>query len=296
MAKAGLYSGEIVENAPANGAATTKQNGYQWMQYGDTAPPPFIPASTEGIAETQNNNYQPTPSYPHPFEGDVYSEFTMSFVGQAIQNIGTQAAGYVIPFKLISNRTLNFMFSKDGFGNMYINGYLASMSSGNIANPVIIVPDEQQHDWWQVVMSYNGSNATMVAVNLTLGVEHIASDAGTGNIDWLNMVNSTSMCSWGMASWSQALGEPYQAWGGYLSQIYIHNKYIDLTVEGNRRKFSDLDGVVDYGNVGELPLGEQPLVYNVNGHPSSNVGTKSIGTWDTDYWINPSYSIGVPPP
>lgn len=38
--KAGLFSGEITSAAPANGAATTKQNGYQWMQWGGEIPPP----------------------------------------------------------------------------------------------------------------------------------------------------------------------------------------------------------------------------------------------------------------
>lgn len=40
MSKAGLFSGEVVENAPANGAATTKQNGHQWMSWGTATPPP----------------------------------------------------------------------------------------------------------------------------------------------------------------------------------------------------------------------------------------------------------------
>ncbi len=40
MAKAGLFAGEITSAAPANGAATTKQNGYHWMQWGSATPPP----------------------------------------------------------------------------------------------------------------------------------------------------------------------------------------------------------------------------------------------------------------
>lgn len=35
MGKAGLFAGEVTQAAPADGAATTKAKGYQWMEYGN---------------------------------------------------------------------------------------------------------------------------------------------------------------------------------------------------------------------------------------------------------------------
>jgi hypothetical protein len=37
MPKAGLFAGEVTQAAPADGAATLKNKGYQWMEYGSVA-------------------------------------------------------------------------------------------------------------------------------------------------------------------------------------------------------------------------------------------------------------------
>jgi hypothetical protein len=39
MPKAGLFAGEVTQEAPANGAVTTKDKGYHWMEWGNTALP-----------------------------------------------------------------------------------------------------------------------------------------------------------------------------------------------------------------------------------------------------------------
>ena len=38
MPKAGLFAGEVTTAAPADGAETLKQKGYQWMEYGNLIP------------------------------------------------------------------------------------------------------------------------------------------------------------------------------------------------------------------------------------------------------------------
>ncbi|GAG46151.1 unnamed protein product, partial [marine sediment metagenome] len=46
MPKAGLYAAEVTTNAPADGAATLKQKGYIWMEWGV---PPVIPGNCNEI-------------------------------------------------------------------------------------------------------------------------------------------------------------------------------------------------------------------------------------------------------
>ena len=53
MPKAGLFAGEVTTAAPADGAITTKNKGYQWMEYGNVIPP-FVSFCNEifGITAT----------------------------------------------------------------------------------------------------------------------------------------------------------------------------------------------------------------------------------------------------
>jgi len=59
-----------------------------------------------------------------------------------------------------------------------------------------------------------------------------------------------------------------------LSELYVHNEFIDPTVEANLRKFISADGKpVSLGSNGSSPTGTQPLVYAPDGDPSNNLGT-----------------------
>ncbi|GAH08187.1 unnamed protein product, partial [marine sediment metagenome] len=161
------------------------------------------------------------------------------------------------------------------------------------------------NNWYWFGASYRKSDGMrrFWAVNLDTGVE--SSTAGAvGDDESLTFLPSAtsdgtqdSVTSWG----TQVNGPPaptflWATWKGYLSQVYMHNKYIDFSDSANRRLFCATDGEIDYGVDGSIPLSEQPLVYLPSGHPSSNVGTTFIGTWDTDFFVNPATVSGLQPP
>ena len=61
-----------------------------------------------------------------------------------------------------------------------------------------------------------------------------------------------------------------------LSEFWVSNEYIDLSVEANRRKFIDSSGKpVDLGSDGSTPTGTAPLIYlpNPSGTFENNAGT-----------------------
>lgn len=63
---------------------------------------------------------------------------------------------------------------------------------------------------------------------------------------------------------------------GDLGDIWFDDTFIDLSVESNRRKFIDVNGnAISLGNNGQLPTGNDPLLYFGNGQ---NAGNWNAGT------------------
>ena len=298
MPKAGMFAGEVTTSAPADGAATVKQKGYHWLEHGDVVVP-FVPSTTTtsdagGVAATQSNHHAGSPNLLHPFEGESYDEFTMSIVGQITSNpsLGADTWSHAFNLHEFGENTVIGAFRHSGTGQLRFYhdvdsfGEIGSVSNGDINVTSTI------NDWYWIGFSYKKSTSSrhFHAVNLDTGTELFTSSFGGSDfsIKWdpSGDTKDTSVCNWGFQNWN--VGKTFATWKGYLSQILIHNKYIDLSVAGNRRLFCALDGAIDYGSLGEIPLGERPLVYCHNGHPSSNVGTKFIGSWPSDFWINPA--------
>lgn len=302
--KAGLFAGEVTPSAPADNSPTSKEKGYVWMEYGSVFEPTSTQSGVGGIASTQENFYPTTVvDFPHPFEGESFDQLTMSVICQQTTRVGTAEADHMsaFNFKWTGDQT-RLKVSRNGFGTMFFSGSMGTdAASGAAAKADVGVSDVNWADWYWMGISYSnvsGPVGHMYVVNLRTGAETggvITSDNSADITFPANLDGSIdSSVYYGFrGSAASTLEEP---WLGYLSQMYIHNKYIDFSVAGNRRLFCALDGAIDYGDIGELPLGEQPLIYLPGGHPSQNVGTRFIGVWDDDFWINPIYAAGLPPP
>ena len=62
----------------------------------------------------------------------------------------------------------------------------------------------------------------------------------------------------------------------YISDLYVTNEYIDLSVTANRRKFIDAAGKpVFCGTTGQLPTGTQALIYSSGGDLTAHDGSTS---------------------
>lgn len=60
---------------------------------------------------------------------------------------------------------------------------------------------------------------------------------------------------------------------GTISKLYFALEYLDLSVEANRRKFIDANGLPEpLGNNGETPTGSQPIIYCPVGDGTDNKG------------------------
>lgn len=302
--KSGLFAGEVTEAAPAAEATTAKQKGYQWMEYGNIFSPESTDCNTGGVAATQYNWHAGSPNFTHPFAGDSFDEFTMSYVGKltsAPTTIDGLDNSQVFSLKNGGDE-IRFVSMKLAGSIRIRAGMGTQLGSGNIFDRNVLI-DSTWDDWWWFGASYSKtlSARSFYGVNLETGAE-VSGALGGGESDlsiaFEPKVTSDntpdSVCNWGFDEWQSPNTNRY--YKGYLSQVFIHNKYIDFSVAANRRKFCALDGVIPYGIDGSIPLGEQPLVYLANGHPSSNTGLKFIGTWDTDFWINPARVAGGSPP
>lgn len=308
MPKAGLFSGEITQSAPADNAITSFPKGYTWMEYGNA----FVPASTTfgasgGHAGTQEDWYgvEPAiPSFRHPFYLKSYSEFTMAFVGKMTTFPQTGDIFKQAPFGFKQGGvSTNFLAGHDGFGGITWHASIGTIVGGDnkcVDSLMTITAGEAAwDDWYWVGVSYSaggGGSGAFSIVNLETGFEKtVGIGASTGfNVEWgANEATIESACNWGFFRPPEPVWQP---WKGYLSQIYIHNNFTDLSIAENRRKFSALDGVIDYGPVGQAPQGSQALVYLTNGHVSSNVGSIHIGDFPTDFWITEPVVAGGTPP
>ena len=297
MPKAGLFAGEVTEAAPADGASTLKQKGYQWMEYGYVFEARSSTYSaTKGVLATQNG-WGPYVDFPHPFDGKDYSNFTMSSVFKCNQKPAF-GQSYSL-FDLIqevfgTGITFNRRTPAD---QIYIGGVVTTADDGATGNPKTLWTGDVEvtidhptwgfDDWYFVGVTYTSSGAGQLIVrNLDKGEQEIVSntqDAGTVNWDADSEGQANSRCCWGCATtvFDQAGG----IFQGYISQTLINNQVTDFSNPTERAKFIGDDGVIDLGENGTLPFDEVPLVYMPSGHPSTNNGNTFIGTYPDEFFI-----------
>lgn len=79
-------------------------------------------------------------------------------------------------------------------------------------------------------------------------------------------------------------GDSFGAWQGCLTELFFDNKYLDLSISGNRDKLYSAGHPVDPGATGSLPIGTQPLIY-IHAWTGANAGSGGAftvtGTLDT---------------
>jgi len=89
MPKAGLFAGEVTESAPIDGALTTKQKGYHWMQWGTPAPRPFV----FKITVNDTTFTMPTPQYLWDDVTPAVYDYTVDWgTGEPEENITSWSA------------------------------------------------------------------------------------------------------------------------------------------------------------------------------------------------------------
>ena len=340
--KAGIFAGEVTTAAPADGAATLKQKGYQWMEYGNTTIP-YVPESSYGGHSATHDHYFAEPHLPHPLVGNVYSEWTESITFKAatapinssdtrsllsfswpslfqMQQYGALTGKWWLAVSFVSSNSIGFGAQSVCNAALRLDHDTATESIGGGLGTWTEYNTEGWGplDWYTVTATYSQPlNRFVVSwVNLTRG-EEVISEFGTGvldtfggeitnNID-VSFVASTygslnSMVVWGASSvYSTGVpADPYDLllkWDGYISNIFIHGKYVDLADEDTRRKFSAIDGLISTGDNGEIPFGEAPMVYMPSGGPWENLGTQSVGNYPEDFLIRhaPTYNVVIPP-
>ncbi len=251
-----------------------------------------------GYAATQHTFYAGA-DFTHPFQGANYSNF---FMGAVFKNKASDLD--VTPRGIFNfyNGVIGTTFGKGArpsiqhFFTFTISGYNGGANRRIISDDfelTIDFPTWSTNDWYWMGVSYGqGPNAATIAlVNLSQGEETFSATTvhNNDNVEWdpASDGNAKSLVTYGYQTpdGNGAPGDPSLAFNGAISQIMIHNSYLNLTVAANRRKFCQLGGVIDLGATGEIPFGEQPLIYMPFGHPSLNVGSLNIGTWPTDFFV-----------
>ena len=286
---AGLFAGEITQNAPLDEAPTTKPRAYVWMEYG-TPIIEVLPFSREGYAVTQENWFGSDPNFTHPFANEVWDAITMTAVfrpkdvisntnDQGIYNI--RAAGpvnlYIRKRPITDETTFGYSIVSDGGINI----------SSGLHEITLDQPGWSDDDWFWMGVSYSNTlnEVTFAVVDFNLGLEMVTPVTVTTNqqLSFGPSLTSSSIVVWGANS-SGGVDVQGSAFPGPMSQVFIHNAYKDFADPFVRRQFAALNGIIDVGPTGNYPFGVTPLVYMPRGWPEGNLGTTFIGN-SSDFWL-----------
>ena len=248
--------------------------------------PEYQPVSGIGYSYTQDQ-YQPAPNFPHPFRNQIYNEFTTSAIFSP-QNFPNNTEDTNIFGIMRDGAPLNMFARKRPINNqIYFQASLGSYDAGGpqsdsvgfytfeltLAHPTWLITD-----WYWMALSYDSVGGSFKGAlrNLTQGEEEIVDVPIVSQvpIEFDAMTLVASFCIWGSdRSTTQVIAMA-------MSQLVIHNKYIDLSVAANRNKFCCPTGVIDIGDNGEYIFGETPLVHSPRGFPQEANGTVFIGDLD----------------
>lgn len=300
--EAGLFAGEITQQAPADQSTTAKDRGFAWFEWSEVFDGDGSGAVnlTDGWMWTQDNFFGGSPSFAHPFLNADYPAFTMSCVCRNTEFPADFIARYLLLLSHFSAGTGMFFdkISTDPGWRFRLGADDGATETQVVADRISmtadLVPlgwDAGDHvDWVWLGCSYDQASDvfTSAIVNLETGrvFSRSKTSAANVNVEFQRHTSGSvkSTCSWGVGTGSTSdPGDTY--WRGHISQTMIHNAFLDLTVGSNRNKFVHTDGIINLGDLGENPFGTQPLIYLPNGRPSGNVGTLNIGTYPTDFWL-----------
>ncbi len=310
--KAGLFAGEVTEQAPADGALTEKQEGYHWMEWGEDAPATgLVPTSGEystnkGYAATQNDWSESSPIFPHPFNDEVWPLITTSVVWK-LDREPVFGEDHRHAYNLHGGVKLYLNFVQSG--SYHRIQYEVLNSTTTITSSITLRLDHaasgttgwEWSDWYCISLSYSsvlgGGYVSYVNMSRNEEVVDPLSVIFAEPVDFLDSGIGTQGSSiiWG-AQEAFDSNTITSVWTGTLANIFIHNKYIDFSQQENRRKFSGLNGVVYLGESGEIPFGETPLIYMPSGGPWDNRGTAHMGDHPEDFYYNKTVEINTNPP
>ena len=274
---AGVFAGEVTPQAPAHNSPTSKRKGYHYFEYGE-----FQPSSGIGHSWTQNNI---DPFFPHPFRNNEYNEFTASVIFSPVTQPNTLENSFLFTIQSQGDSFHMLVRTRPATINMFFSFQMSTMypsetNAVGVANGTIEITTGNQGwlpaHWYWIAASYDFTNSliTYAIRNLTLGEESI--ETGTivdlRPIAFNDQIEGASLCGWGTT------GVLDTHFDGAMSQLVLHNKYIDLNDLGNRNKFCCINGVINIGERGENIFGEIPLVHNERGgFPEEANGTIFIG-------------------
>lgn len=304
MAKSGLFAGEITQAAPANQAITSKQKGFQWMEHDVWSPISGAFSSGVGYAATTDGWYVANPEVTHPLLNGSYPEFTMSTVFKS--GVDPASSVHYAPFGIGGATTMD-MFGQSSLNKIgiVVRSQTAATFNLNIVGDTVTL-DSAGDDtvgwspfhWYCVTTSYSQplNDIAISIVNMSLGLEIVRTPAVINNV---NIEFHANQCGAGHVGSSMGYGcrfgtnptTPSIPWVGSLANTFVHNQYTDLTITGNRRKFSGIDGVINIGDVGQNPFSEQPLIYLPRGIPNDQRGTAILGDYPDDFYLSDPIEI-----
>ncbi len=301
MSEAGLFAGIATQNAPDDGAVTSKPPGFSWFEW-DTSQQSENTSGefsvTTGRAATSDELYVVSPIKSLPMLGQSYAEFTMSTVFQSTLDPtnGVFQSAYGVA------ETMRIGLQNTGGARrlgVTLVAQTAAQSNVNIISHTLLLDSIgtgtggwRWFHWYCLTVCYSQALdlAKVAWVNLSLGEEVVTTPTVVNNVDVEFHVNQ---CGNQQAFSNMGYGGRVglnattmtQPWTGTLANSYVHNRYADLGMEANRRKFCGIDGVIDIGFNGTLPFDEVPLIFLPTGIPNDQRGTLFIGNYPADFYV-----------
>jgi len=300
MSKSGLFAGKSTQDAPTNGALTTKQRGYHWFEWTKAIPTSGEFSETLGGTASQNG-YNGRTSFPHPFEGQTFPEFTVSVTYQ-VSREPTFADNRRDTFGTIPMKIYQWYYSSNNIIQLY--GILSGGKQMALGIEKGAFTTWLWDHWYCCTISFSQTLDTLVMCwsNLTLGEEYWEYHVDPDNtpVDFTGATSGTAASMFAYGGGQANVDAPdYMSnpFVGTLSNFVIHNKYIDLGVEGNRRAFCGIDGVINIGERGQNIFNEIPLLYMPQGGPWDSRGTANTGVYPDDFWYRQPLSLdqNLPP-
>lgn len=267
----------------------------------------FLPTSSVGTSATQDG-WNGRVDSTHPLDGESYAAFTMScgFKVDVEPVTASTSWSWVLNTGILSGSGLKVRMVFDGYVRIFAtlpSGFAKCAINRNAS--AIEGGDHtlwKFNHWYVVTMSFSIAEGKYQVsfINLSIGDEFTVDMVGPSPTN-LSFVGSTGTarslfyyaCELITLGSPDVIRAPMQ---GQTSFIYMHEAWIDLDVEANRRKFSSLTGQIPFGSQGQNPQGTQALIYLPDGHPHINLGSKDVGTWDADFFFNPAVVAGSLPP
>jgi len=290
VSKAGLFAGEETQAAPTNGALTTKQRGYHWFEWAKVIPMSGEFSETSGHAATTNNKVA-SPRKSHPFVAEVYNEFTMSATFQSA--VDPELETKYTAFSM--DNSIHIQITDRSFTN-YLEVELRSSYQGDTSQlfagqlQINSQIDWLPTDWYCITLTYSYplDVGYITYTNLTRGEEVTETKNPTDArpMAWEDSGEDEVYSSMGYGcTYGDISAVAVSPFVGSIANVLVHDQFVDLTIEENRRRFCGIDGVINLGGNGQAAFGSTPKIYLPRGYPDDQRGTVYIGEYLADFYV-----------